>query len=398
MSLFICLTQTCLSQPLDAWAGSREEKENGEEQIGDSHLERGECPRRRDTNQGLAPAAGGLILHRQHKIGWKLCWETQLLSLPEDALPARLAGRCEWIWRGGVKPGSLQPPKMGVSRCCQIFASAGLSTGQGELCVAVESPPHWKYFIGKRDFHISDREFPKHTILLLLNHPDSISDALFAKGCWALQLISLWFAKYPEYPRVCQMSQSARSVTFRCYKNRAIQQHQKGMHWQLWIEMFQHFIPREIHEDCLFTSTQNNISVLRVKISHKVEFQPSIIQGCQKQFAKAFIYTSYESRKVTSLCISWALTKTIRCSDITGGTIKLWQTDSVSLLNLISCQTLNAKAWEQQKGMALIDISCIAWNLSISPNYESEQIILTETNELLKRNKSESGMLQVRLL
>lgn len=156
---------------------------------------------------------------------------------------------------------------MGVSRYCQIFASAGLSTGQGGLCVAVESPPHWKYFIGKRDFHISDREFPKHAILLLLNHPDSINDALFAKGCWALQLISLWFAKYPEYPRVCQMSQSARSVTFRCYKNRAIQQHQKGMHWQLWIEMFQHFIPREIHEDCLFTSTQNNISVLSENFS-----------------------------------------------------------------------------------------------------------------------------------
>lgn len=44
------------------------------------------------------------------------------------------------------------------------------------------------------------------------------------------------------------------------------------MHWQLQIEMFQCFIPAEIHEDCFFASTQTNISVLKVKISHKVEF------------------------------------------------------------------------------------------------------------------------------
>lgn len=266
MSLFICLTQTCLSQPLDARAGSREERENGEEQIDDSHLERGECPRHRDTNQGLAPAAGGLTLHRQHKIGWK-CAGKHSGSLCRRMLYLHAWQGVVSGFEGEVSNQVVYSHLKSVSRYCQIFASAGLSMGQGGLCVAVESPPHWKYFIGKRDFHISDREFPKHAILLLLNHPDSINDALFAKGCWALQLISLWFAKYPEYPRVCQMSQSARSVTFRCYKNRAIQQHQKGMHWQLWIEMFQHFIPREIHEDCLFTSTQNNISVLSENFS-----------------------------------------------------------------------------------------------------------------------------------
>lgn len=227
----------------------------------------------------------------------------------------------------------------------------GVKHGAGRALHCCRKPTSLKinYFIGKWDFHVSDGEFPQHTTLLLLNHLNNINDALFSKGCWALQLISLWFAKYTEYPWVCQMSQLARSITFRCCKNRAIQQHQNGMHWQLWIEMFQHFIPREIHEDCLFTSTQNNISVLKVKISHKVEFQPSIIQGCQKQFAKAFIYTSYESRKVTSLCISWDLTKTMRCSDTTGRTIKLWQTDSVSLLTWSHAKPLMRKHENSKK-------------------------------------------------
>lgn len=152
-----------------------------------------------------------------------------------------------------------------------------------------------------------------------------------------LWLVSLSFAKNMKYSWMYQMSRLTYCCMFWCYKNRAVPYQQQMMHWQLWIEMFQHFIPREINEDCLFTFIQNDISVLKVKISHKVKFYLTVIQVCP------FIYTSCESRKVTSLCISQALTKTIRCPDITERTIKLWQTGSVSLLNLVSCQTLTWK-------------------------------------------------------
>lgn len=152
-----------------------------------------------------------------------------------------------------------------------------------------------------------------------------------------LWLVSLSFAKNMKYSWMYQMSRLTYCCMFWCYKNRAVPYQQQMMHWQLWIEMFQRFIPREINEDCLFTFIQNDISVLKVKISHKVKFYLTVIQVCP------FIYTSCESRKVTSLCISQALTKKIRCPDITERTIKLWQTGSVSLLNLVSCQTLTWK-------------------------------------------------------
>lgn len=100
----------------------------------------------------------------------------------------------------------------------------------------------------------------------------SLSLALFSKLCSVLWLISLSFVKYMKYSWIYQVSHLTHGFMFWCYKNRAVPHQQKVMHWQLRIKMFQHFIPREIHEDCLFTSTQNNISVLKVKISHKVEF------------------------------------------------------------------------------------------------------------------------------
>lgn len=154
------------------------------------------------------------------------------------------------------------------------------------------------------------------------------------------------------------------------YKNRPVPYQQKMMHWQRQIEMFQHFISKENHEDCLFTFTQNDISVLKVRISHKVKFYLTIIQAC------LFIYTSCESRKVTSLYLSsfnknnkvprhhWKNHKTLtdrQCFSLKPGLTP----------------NLNVKAWEFQEGMALIGISCMVWNLSISPNYESEQTIHT---------------------
>lgn len=152
-----------------------------------------------------------------------------------------------------------------------------------------------------------------------------------------LWLVSLSFAKYMKYSWKYQVSYLTYCCMFWCYKTRTVPYQQQMMHWQQQIKMFQHFIPREIHEVYIFTFTHNDISVFKVKISHKVKFYLTIIQVCP------FIYTSCESRKVTSLCISQALTKTIRCPDITGRTIKLWQTGSVSLLNLVSCQTLRWK-------------------------------------------------------
>lgn len=185
-----------------------------------------------------------------------------------------------------------------------------------------------------------------------------------------LWLVSLSFAKNMKYSWMYQMSRLTYCCMFWCYKNRAVPYQQQMMHWQLWIEMFQCFIPREINEDCLFTFIQNDISVLKVKISHKVKFYLTVIQVCP------FIYTSCESRKVTSLYLSsfnknnkvprhhWKNHKTLtdrQCFTLKPGLMP----------------NLNVKAWECQVGMALIGISCMVWNLSVSSNYESEQNIHT---------------------
>lgn len=113
----------------------------------------------------------------------------------------------------------------------------------------------------------SGRAKPQHS-----DSPSHGSSSLVLLSKLCSVLISLSLAKCMKYSGMYQASYLTRSFMFWCYKTSVVPHQQKMMHWQLWIEMFQHFIPREIHEDCLFTSTQNNISVLKVKISHKVEF------------------------------------------------------------------------------------------------------------------------------
>lgn len=113
----------------------------------------------------------------------------------------------------------------------------------------------------------SGRAKPQHS-----DSPSHGSPSLVLLSKLRSVLISLSLAKCMKYSGMYQVSYLTCSFMFWCYKTSIVPHQQKTMHWQLWIEMFQHFIPREIHEDCLFTSTQNNISVLKVKISHKVEF------------------------------------------------------------------------------------------------------------------------------
>lgn len=80
-------------------------------------------------------------------------------------------------------------------------------------------------------------------------------------------LQSVW-----NIPAGAKVSHLTCSFCFWGYKTRAAPHKQKTMHWQLQMEMFHCFSQREIHEDILFTSLQNNISVLQVNISHQMDF------------------------------------------------------------------------------------------------------------------------------
>lgn len=97
MSLFICLIQTCLSQPLDVrtMIGQGEGKEIREEQIGDSHHKRQSLPVPPGELQSMflreGPQSEGsgdmsaLHCSPQSDTGGETqcgtCWETQLLNL-----------------------------------------------------------------------------------------------------------------------------------------------------------------------------------------------------------------------------------------------------------------------------------------------------------------------------